>query len=108
MHRRETDGIVICAAVSPYRSTRDQVRSNMPEGNFIEVFVDTPLDVCQERDVKGFYARAKTGDIKGFTGVDDPYEPPTNPEVGIVTTQMNPADSAGRILEYLKNNDFIK
>ena len=102
------DGVILCAAVSPYRSTRDQVRSMMPDGNFIEVFVDTPLDVCQDRDVKGFYARARTGEIKGFTGVDDPYEPPSNPEVRIDTTEMNPADSAGRILEYLRKNDFIK
>ena len=74
-------GIVICAAVSPYRATRNEVRNRIGPGQFVEVFVDTPLEVCEDRDTKGMYARARRGEIKGFTGIDDPYEPPVNPEL---------------------------
>ena len=79
------NGVVICAAVSPYRSTRDQVRSMFRNGNFIEIHVATPLEICEGRDVKGLYAKARRGELKGFTGIDDPYESPVNPEVSIDT-----------------------
>jgi sulfate adenylyltransferase len=102
------DGVVICAAVSPYKSTRDQVRSMMPEGNFIEVFVDTPAAECERRDVKGLYAKARRGEILGFTGIDDPYEAPSNPEILISTTELTPNHAAERIMQYLTQNDFIK
>ena len=72
-------GTVMCAAVSPYRETRDAVRAMMDEDQFIEVFVDTPLSVCEQRDVKGMYAKARRGEIKEFTGISDPYESPLNP-----------------------------
>ena len=74
-------GVAVCAAVSPYRATRDDVRNMVGVDHFIEVFVDTPLSVCEDRDVKGMYAKARRGEIKNFTGIDDPYEPPENPEI---------------------------
>ena len=101
------NGIVLCAAVSPYRSTRDQVRSLFRNGNFIEIFVSTPLEVCEGRDVKGLYAKARRGEIIGFTGVDDPYESPVNAEIEIDTVRFNPDASANKIMEYLKKQDFL-
>jgi len=74
-------GVVICAAVSPYRATRNDVRNMVGKSHFVEVFVDTPISVCEQRDVKGMYAKARRGEIKGFTGIDDPYEAPLQPEV---------------------------
>jgi sulfate adenylyltransferase len=67
---------VICAAVSPYRASRNECRTMVGKDHFIEVFVDTPLEVCEQRDTKGMYAKARRGEIKGFTGIDDPYEEP--------------------------------
>ena len=81
-------GTVICAAISPYRATRNEVRKMVGE-NFIEVFVDTPIEVCEQRDVKGLYARARRGQITGFTGVDDPYEEPVNPEITLDTVNAD-------------------
>ena len=101
------NGVVICALVSPYRSARNQVRSMMEEGKFIEVFVDAPVEVCEVRDVKGMYRKAKEGLIKGFTGVDDPYEHPDAPEIHIDTTRLSPEESARKILEYLLVEGFI-
>ena len=90
------EGVVLCAAVSPYRATRDQVRSRFEPGKFIEVFVNTPFDVCATRDVKGMYARALSGDLKGFTGVDDPYESPINPDIEIDTVARTAEDATLR------------
>jgi sulfate adenylyltransferase len=101
------EGVVLCAAVSPYRSTRDQVRSRFDTGKFIEVFVNTPVDVCQTRDVKGLYARAKSGTLKGFTGVDDPYEAPIRPEIDIDTVSLSAEEAADRILDHLRQNSFF-
>ncbi|MDW8396265.1 MAG: bifunctional sulfate adenylyltransferase/adenylylsulfate kinase, partial [Anaerolineae bacterium] len=84
-------GVCICAAISPYRATRDAVRRMIEEINedaFIEVFVDTPIEVCEQRDTKGLYAKARRGEIKGFTGIDDPYEPPIAPEVRFDTSKL--------------------
>ena len=75
---------------------------------FIEVFVDTPLEECERRDTKGMYAKARRGEIKNFTGVDDPYEPPQHPEIKLVTVGTLPEANAGLILEYLVKNRFIK
>ena len=102
------DGVVICALVSPYKMAREEVRNMIEEGKFIEVFVDAPVEVCEVRDVKGMYKKAKKGLIKGFTGVDDPYEPPENPEVYIDTTKLSPKESALKILKYLEKEGFIK
>jgi hypothetical protein len=74
-------GLAICAAVSPYLMTRNEVRDMVGHGHFVEVFVDTPLDICEARDAKGMYAKARRGEITGFTGIDDPYEPPTHYDV---------------------------
>jgi sulfate adenylyltransferase len=99
-------GAVVCAAISPYRATRDEVRAMVGE-NFIEVFVDTPIEVCEERDIKGMYAKARRGEIKGFTGVDDPYEPPLKPEVVLTTTDHTPEQNAHKLIAYLRSRGFI-
>ena len=100
-------GLVICAAVSPYRYTRNEVRSLVGEEHFVEVFVDTPLEVCEQRDTKGMYARARRGEIKGFTGVDDPYEPPQDPEITVNTIDYSPEENARKILDSLIENGFV-
>lgn len=101
-------GMAVCAAVSPYLETRAEVRKMTGEGNFVEVFVDTPLAVCEERDTKGMYARARRGELKDFTGIDDPYEPPQNPEITIHTTARTPEENAQTIIEHLITNGFIE
>jgi sulfate adenylyltransferase len=101
------EGVVICAAVSPYRATRNECRVTIGEDQFIEVFVDTPLEVCEQRDAKGMYAKARRGEIKGFTGIDDPYEAPINPELRLTTTDCTPEDNAHRIIEYLTQRGFL-
>ncbi len=101
-------GIVLCAAVSPYRTLRNEVRNMVGKDHFVEVFVDTPLEVCEERDTKGMYAKARRGEIKGFTGIDDPYEPPLHPEITLNTTSHTPEENAGLILDYLVGKGFVK
>ena len=101
-------GIVICAAVSPYRATRNDVRAMVPAGHFVEVFVDTPLDVCESRDVKGMYAKARRGEIKDFTGIDDPYETPEHPELTLDTVAYQPEDNARHILNYLIEAGLVR
>jgi sulfate adenylyltransferase len=101
-------GVVICAAVSPYRAIRDEVRGMVDEGHFVEVFVDTPLEVCEERDVKGMYAKARRGEIKGFTGIDDPYEMPLNPELTLDTVSNTPETNARRIIAHLNEQGFLR
>lgn len=101
-------GAVICAAVSPYRATRDDVRNLVGEDQFIEVFVDTPLEVCEQRDAKGMYAKARRGEIKDFTGIDDPYEPPLSPELTLDTVSSTPERNAGRILDHLMDKGYVR
>src|SRR4029077_18278325 len=91
-------GVAVCAAVSPYRAARESVRELVGADHFIEVFVDTPLAVCESRDAKGMYAQARRGIIKGFTGIDDPYEPPSAPEIVLDTTQASADENARRIV----------
>jgi sulfate adenylyltransferase len=100
-------GIVIAAAISPYRTTRNEVRKMVGEERFLEIFVDTPIEVCEERDVKGLYARARRGQIQGFTGVDDPYEVPVDPEITLNTVDFSPDENAFRIVEILEARGFI-
>ncbi|MDH5506295.1 MAG: bifunctional sulfate adenylyltransferase/adenylylsulfate kinase [Anaerolineae bacterium] len=102
------NGTVICAAISPYRAARNECRKMVGEDHFIEIFVDTPLDVCEDRDVKGLYAKARRGEIKGFTGVDDPYEPPRNPEITLDTVKFNPEENARKIIDYLEERGFLR
>jgi sulfate adenylyltransferase len=101
-------GTVMCAAVSPYRATRDAVRAMMDEDQFIEVFVDTPLSVCEQRDVKGMYAKARRGEIKEFTGISDPYETPLTPEITLDTVDHSPEDNARRIMAELAQRGFVR
>ncbi len=100
-------GIAICAAISPYSATRNDVR-NMIGTAFIEVFVDTPLDVCESRDTKGMYASARRGEIKGFTGIDDPYEVPVSPEIRLETLEITPEENASIVLNYLISQGYIQ
>ena len=96
---------VIASFVSPYRAVRDRVRSETT--NFIEVFVNAPLEVCAERDVKGLYAKAFAGEIPNFTGVSDPYEPPLNPEIVLNTHEETPEESAQKLISYLEQHGYI-
>ncbi len=100
-------GVTICAAISPYRKTRNEARK-MIGRNFIEVFVDTPVEVCETRDTKGLYAKARRGEIKGFTGIDDPYEAPVNPEIVISTTESEPEHNAVKIIRYLEEQGLLE
>lgn len=101
-------GVVVCAAVSPYRATRDDVRNMIGADHFVEVFVNTPLEVCEQRDTKGLYSKARQGEIKGFTGIDDPYEPPLHPEIGLDTVSYSPEENARVILDYLVRRGFVR
>lgn len=101
-------GAAVCAAVSPYRATRNDVRNMAGSDRFIEVFVDTPMEVCEARDTKGLYARAKRGEIQGFTGVDDPYEPPERPEIVLDTVRSTAEENARSILRYLTQKGFTR
>ncbi len=101
-------GIAICAPIAPYAKTRAEIRSAIQtHGGFIEVHVATPIDECEKRDRKGMYAKARAGLVKGFTGIDDPYEAPESPEVRIDTTHVSPDEAAQEILLYLGQRGFI-
>ena len=93
--------VVITAFISPFRSERDMVRQMMPPGEFIEVHIDTPLSDAEARDVKGLYKKARAGELKNFTGIDSPYEPPVDPEIRIDTTQLSPEEAADVIVARL-------
>lgn len=100
-------GIAICALISPYQEAREQVRRIFPEGNFLEIYVSTPLAVCSQRDPKGHYVKSSQGKMKGFTGVDDTYEPPLSPEITIDTTDSTIEKSVETILAELHKRGFI-
>jgi bifunctional enzyme CysN/CysC len=93
--------IVLTAFISPFRAERDMVRSMLPEGEFIEIFVDTPLEVAEARDVKGLYKKARAGQLKNFTGIDSPYEAPEKPEITVNTVEMTPAEAAEYIVRHI-------
>jgi adenylylsulfate kinase len=103
--------VVLTAFVSPYRKDREQVRELVNQsggpGSFIEVFVDTPLEVCESRDPKGLYKKARAGEIKFFTGINDPYEPPASPELHLQTTAANPLKLAEQVVEHLRKQGKI-
>ncbi|MCA9422805.1 MAG: adenylyl-sulfate kinase [Nitrospirales bacterium] len=99
-------GVAITAAISPYAALRADARKEI--SNFIEVYVNCPLEVCIERDVKGHYAKAKRGEIQNFTGISDPYEPPTKPEVVVQTNVESPDESIKKIVEYLAKSRYIE
>ena len=101
-------GVVICAAVSPYSAARNECRNMVGSDHFVEVFVNTPLDVCEQRDTKGLYAKARRGELKYFTGIDDAYEPPLNPEITLDTVSRSSEENARMILDYLKKSGFAR
>lgn len=98
---------VITAAISPYAETRDAARELIGDDKFIEIHVATSLEECEARDTKGLYAKARSGEIKEFTGISDPYEAPVNPEITIQTEGATPDESADQIFEYLESNGFL-
>ena len=100
-------GASICAAVSPYRTTRNECRAMVGQENFIEVFVDASLEVCESRDTKGMYRQAREGKLKNFTGVSDPYEPPLNPELVIDAVGVSAEENAAHILAHLVEQGFV-
>jgi adenylylsulfate kinase len=94
--------IAVTAFISPYRVDRDRVRASLPKGDFIEIFVDAPIEVCEARDPKGLYKKARAGELRGFTGIDDPYESPLNPELVLDAAQKTPETLTEEVLAYLK------
>ncbi len=104
-------GLVVCSLVSPYRSTRGEVRDMVDTaggpGSFIEVYVDTPLDEVMRRDVKGLYAASQRGEVEKMTGVADPYEPPESPELRLITVDRSVADNVGEIVAYLGRHSLL-
>ena len=103
----DDDEIVICALISPYRDTRDRARAVIGPSAFIEVFVDTPLGICEARDVKGLYRRARDGTITGVTGIDDPYEPPESPDIRLTTAERTADENVEELLRMLERRGAI-
>src|SRR5262249_5340350 len=103
-------GTILCSVISPYRAIREEARA-MSNGNFIEVYCSTPLEVCEQRDVKGMYAKARAavanGKPMGFTGIDDPYEPPVNPEVALDPSSLAAHQPVARIIDKLPETGYI-
>jgi bifunctional enzyme CysN/CysC len=93
--------IVLTAFISPFRAERDMVRQMIPTGEFVEIYVDTPLAVAEQRDVKGLYKKARAGELKNFTGIDSPYEPPEVPEIRVNTAEMSAEEAADYIIQQL-------
>ena len=101
-------GVVTCTSfISPYRADRDGAREIVGPNRFIEVFVDAPIDICEQRDPKGLYAKARAGEIKGFTGIDDPYEPPLNPEVVIHADRVSPQEATVTLIGLLEQRGDV-
>lgn len=99
--------IAITAFISPYRQDRDRARAMVGEGDFIEIFVDAPLEVCEQRDPKGLYKKARAGQLKGFTGIDDPYEPPLRPELVLDAAAKKPEQLADEVIDYLRSVGIV-
>jgi len=103
----QTGVIALTAFISPYRADRDKVRNTLKEGEFIEVFVDTPIEVCEQRDPKGLYKKARAGEIKGFTGIDDPYEEPVAPELVLLAAKKTPDVLADEVINFLMSKGIL-
>lgn len=101
-------GVVICAAISPYRATRNDVRNMIGPEHFFEIYVNTPIEVCEQRDVKGMYAKARRGEVTNFTGIDDAYEQPSNPEITLDTVGASPEVNARLIVNLLIERGFVR
>lgn len=100
--------IVLTAFISPFRSNREMVRNMLDPGEFIEVFIDTPIDICETRDPKGLYKKARAGKIKDFTGIDSPYEKPDNPEIVIRNYNISIQSAAQQVIDYLDSHGYLK
>jgi len=106
-HLLSRNGVIaIAAAISPYQTIRDEIREMEPD--FIEVYVKASLKMCEKRDIKGLYAKARAGELKGFTGIDDPYEEPTNPEIICDTDTETIDESIAKVISYLTQSGYIK
>lgn len=105
---KDAGNIPITAVISPYASDRQSARDIVKEGDFIEIYVKCPVAVCEERDPKGLYKKARNGEIKDFTGVDAPYEEPRNPELVLETDKLSLEECVNTILDYLANKDIIR
>jgi adenylyl-sulfate kinase len=99
--------IVLSAFISPFQADRAMVRGLVKDEDFLEVFVSTPLSVCENRDPKGLYKKARSGEIKDFTGIDSPYEAPESPEVSVDTSTYSIPEAASKVIEYLEDNGYI-
>lgn len=99
--------IVLSAFISPFQKDRDAVRALVEAGEFIEIFVDTPLDVCEKRDPKGLYKKARSGEIPDFTGISSPYEAPRKPEIRIVNDRISVEDAARQVVDYLQERGYL-
>jgi adenylylsulfate kinase len=99
--------VVVTAFISPFAKDREMVRSMAMSGQFVEVFIDAPLSVCEQRDPKGLYKKARAGEIKDFTGIDSPYEVPINPELHIINDGVSIEQAAEQVVDYLKKNAYI-
>ena len=99
--------VVLVSFISPFRSERDMARGLVEEGEFIEVFVDTPIAVCEQRDPKGLYKKARAGEIKNFTGIDSAYEAPESPEINLASVEFGAEALADQLIEYLKDGGYV-
>lgn len=99
--------IVLTAFISPFQKDREMVREMNKQGEFIEIFVDTPLEVCEQRDPKGLYKKARAGEIKDFTGIDSPYEAPQKAEIHLINHQVTVEEIASQVIRYLEENQYI-
>jgi adenylylsulfate kinase len=100
--------IALTAFISPYRVDRDRVRQSLGDGDFVEIFVNAPLEVCEARDPKGLYKKARAGELKGFTGIDDPYEPPECPEMVLDAADKSPETLADEVIAYLRSSGRLR
>lgn len=103
----DAGAVVLSAFISPYREDRDRVRALLPPGAFVEIFVDTPLEVCEARDPKGLYRKARSGAISGFTGIDAPYEAPEHPELHLKTENVSVDESARLVIRFLEEHEIL-
>ena len=101
------EGAVICAVISPYHGAREESRAMIGKDRFVLVYVATPVEVCEQRDVKGLYAKARRGEIHGFTGIDDPYEAPVNADLVLTTTDYLPEVNSQKIIEHLETRGLL-
>lgn len=99
--------VVVTAFISPFAKDREMVRNMAMQGQFVEVFIDAPLSICEQRDPKGLYKKARAGEIKDFTGIDSPYEVPINPELHIINDGVSIAEAANQVVDYLKKHAYI-